>query len=431
MAMADDGDKSRSKGSGGPKGSSKEGAEPSKGKGKGKRADPFDEELAPKAKRVAQAPAGETGTRRDAPKAPTPKASVPKLDLKRHRPNGPRAEERAPDPPADETEPEAEPESETAGSAKAEKPRRRFSFRRRKDGEEEAEAEGRQVAPLDDYPPLDDGELDELDLPAPPRSPLRRPPWWAVLGGLCLVGAVVLALVGEYNTERYYLVCAGKKAAAHQGRGFPWPFGHQPMVGSQYSAVPLGSDAQCQTQEVDSEEELQSALLSLVLAEAQRLSLLHRASDLRSARRLVNQGFLLARNAKKQRARLVTLRAALDFQQGRVAMRELESALQSARRLFTSAKAHKTGHGKEVQAWIGLVDHLLDRLRRRLAGDPQAHAPVQVVPTPSGSGMTGPASPGTDAGAPVVVPPPKRPPPRPAPALVKPDAGVAGGGILL
>ncbi|MFH2007442.1 MAG: hypothetical protein ABI333_12730 [bacterium] len=424
--MADDGDKSRPEGSAGPKGKPQEGA-PSKSEPK--RVDPFDEDLAPRAPKGAGAPVDRKAGALPDGKAPSPEGA-PKPDAPRPSPARRGAEER----PETEAAPlEADARKDDDADAVAETPRRRFSFRRRPKGAQEDAVADRRVAPLDDYPPPDDGDLDELDLPAPPRSPLRRPPWWAVLGGVLLVGVVVLVLLGEYNTERYYLVCDGKKAAAHRGRGFPWPFGHQPMVGSQYRAVPLDADAQCQTQELDNEGELQSALLSLVITEAQRLSLLHRASDLGAARLLVNQGFLLAPNAKKQRALLVTIRAALDFQQGRVAMRELESALQSARRLFVSAKGHKTRHGKEAEAWIGLVDHLLDRLRRRLAGDPQAHAPVRVAPGPPRSSLFVPASPGVDGGVPVVVPLPMRPTPRPAPApvLVKPDAGVAGGGILL
>jgi hypothetical protein len=156
-----------------------------------------------------------------------------------------------------EEEPAAGLTEEEPAATEPEAPRRqRFSFRRR--SREVDDTAGSRAASLVEDGPQDD---DLADLPEPPR--FRRPPWWVLVGGLVLLLIVSSALYGEFNTERYFLVCSGSRVEAHRGRGFPWPFGHQPMLGSQYRPVALGGDAQCQTQEVDSEAELRHALLKL------------------------------------------------------------------------------------------------------------------------------------------------------------------------
>lgn len=313
-------------------------------------------------------------------------------------------------------------------------PRRsRFGFRRRR-AEAEDDPGRRPRRAAEDLADEELSEDDLADLPEPPR--FRRPPWWVLLGGLILVLIVSSALYGEFNTERYFLVCSGSRAEAHRGRGFPWPFGHQAMVGAQYRAVPLGGDAQCQTQELDSEAELRHGLLKLVLVEAERLSHRTRSADLARARRMINQGALLAKNYKKERARLAALRATLDFQQARVVMRELETTLDEARRLFTKAKGQSKQHATEAAAWIRLLDRMLDQLRRRIAGDPVPPRRVGEAPTPTPArpaGMTPSGPRPTVSGAPTPDPMKSDPtaPPRRATPQPPPDAGVPGGGILL
>jgi len=379
----------------------------SKGPGLDNRSDPFDEE--PPVKRRA-AREDERSHRR---------ASTPK-----------RAGGSAKKEPVGGTE-RSEPDA-----AEPEPPRRsRFGFRRRSRKESDDDG-GRRVASLtgDDLD-SDDFEDDDLaDLPEPPR--FRRPPWWVMVGGLVLVLIVSSALYGEFNTERYFLVCKGSRAEAHRGRGFPWPFGHQAMVGSQYRPVALGGDAQCQTQELDSEAEVRHALLKLLLVETERLSHKTRSDDLAKARQMINQGFGLARNYKKERRHLESLRASLDFAQARVVMRELETTLGEARRLFIKARRQSKRHDKEAKAWIRLVDRMVDQLRRRIAGDPQP--PVRVgAPRAAGSpGVMSRAPPRPDPSVPGSGPPDAmRPgpvaPPRRASPLAPPDAGVSGGGILL
>ena len=293
------------------------------------------------------------------------------------------------------------------------------------------------MAPLAQRPDLDD--LEPWDLPEPPRSALRRAPWWAwiVVGGIVIILGMVFA--GQYNADRFYLECSGSSAEGHRGRSFP-PWGHSAIKDARYRSVPLGADAQCQSQEMGGEDELQSALLQLTLTELKRLTLLSGEEELSTARRLVGQGFMLARGEKKARKKLEALRAALDFQQGQVVMRELQTTLLRARRLFQQVKVHQTPHTKEVDAWIKLVDLLLAKLRLRLAGDPTTPSPTPVPPptrvgpkpvAPSKAPATpDPPAVRVDAAAPLPTPPSMTPPPRrvepPAP-----DAGVSSGGILL
>ncbi len=301
-----------------------------------------------------------------------------------------------------------------------------------RDGERDDDFDDRDDD-LDDRDDFDDRD-DLSDLPDPPR--FRRPPWWMLLGGLILLLIVSSVLYGEFNTERYYLVCSGSKAEAHQGRGFPWPFGHQAMVGSQYRSIPLGGDAQCQTQELDSEAELQHALLKLLLVEAQRLSHKTRSGDLAKARQMINQGFGFAQNYKKERLQLEGLRATLDFQRARVVMRELETTLGEARRLFTRARRQSKQHDKEGKAWILVLDRMSILLRRRIAGDPVAPkrvgAPPAVVnPTAMSPEPARPMAPVSGSGAPDGMKPTESTEPRRVSPQAPVDAGVSGGGILL
>jgi len=370
-------------------------------------------------------------------KEPSIKGKAAGGDEGRRRPHGGAksaggsVDERPEDERPEDERPDAEPEA----------PRRRFGFLRRSGGarDDHVGDSGRRVASLRGDDPAEDDFDDDLDdLPEPPR--FRWPPWWAIAGGLILLVVVSLVLYGELNTERYFLVCSGSRAEAHRGRGFPWPFGHEAMVGSQYRAVPLGGDAQCQTQELDSEAELQHSLLKLLIVEAERLSHKTRSADLARARQMIGQGFGLARNYKKERRQLEVLRATLDFQRARVVMRELETTLGEARRLFSRAQGQSKPYRKESAAWIRVLDRMLVLLRRRIAGDPEQPRRVGAPPAP--------VKPGAMSATPdrPVVPAPRRvspdamgssatpnPPPRrvsPTPGAL-PDAGVSGGGILL
>jgi hypothetical protein len=116
-------------------------------------------------------------------------------------------------------------------------------------------------------------------------------------------------------------------------------------------------------------------------------------------------------------------------------MRELESTLGEARRLFTKARSQSKRYDKEAAAWIQLLDHMLDRLRRRIAGDPQPPERVGASPTPMARGAMSapprPVPPVSGSGAPDAMKPGTDTPPRRATPQAPPDAGVSGGGILL
>ncbi len=293
----------------------------------------------------------------------------------------------------------------------------------------------RRVASLDDYADLSDDEL--ADLPDLPPSALRRPPWWAVLLGLLLLTVVVFVFLGEYNSERYFIVCKGSKAEAHQGRGFPWPFGHRALQGPQYRAVPLSADTQCEPQELASEEELQQSLLLLVMTEVERRQHADKLKDLQRARRLVTQGLSLARRDKKRRKRLQVLRGILDLREGQLRLADVARELERTRRVFLRArKRARAAKGKPkevaaVQTAIDLVDHLLARIKAGSA-PPRPRPPTPVfIPPPRVEPPSVSTPDATDGG--VVAPrTPPRPAERPTPAIPSaPDAGVTGGGILL
>ena len=292
----------------------------------------------------------------------------------------------------------------------------------------------RRVASLDDLADLADSEL--VDLPDPPPSVLRRLPWWAVLGALFLVLVVALVIVGEVDGQRYYLVCRGNAAEAHQGRSFPWPFGHSALGGPLYRPVPLHEEAQCEPQELDSEDQLQQSLLALLYAEAERRRTVTKLAELRLARRLLTQGFGLARGDKTWVGRLQALGAHFDLKEGIFLLREMETSLVEARRLLFRARhprdAAKAGTTEDPELWIALVDHLLDRLRAGRAPSPREEIPLPV-PIPSRDATAPTSAPRAPASSPGLVPPPvplPEEPPRPAIPLL-PDAGVKGGGILL
>ncbi len=300
------------------------------------------------------------------------------------------------------------------------------------------------MASLDELSGLSDEELAEL--PDLPPSPLRRPPWWALLGILILVAVVVFVLLGEYNGSRYFLVCEGSAAEAHQGRGFPWPFGHKALSGPQYRAVPLGPETQCEAQELASEHELQRSLLQLVLAEVKRRRHVDELEELEEARRLVTQGLVLARGDKKARRRLESQRGALDLREGQLRLGDVRKSLLQIRRLFARARkrAEKQGQGvsvDEVDRVLGLVDHLLERIKKgRAPPPPRPPTRVAVPSSPSpplprpgtAPDATGSSDATVDAGAPPARRVAPTPDARPQPAIpLAPDASVSGGGILL
>jgi hypothetical protein len=273
--------------------------------------------------------------------------------------------------------------------------------------------------------PLEGSALE--DLPGLPAGPLYRPPWWVVLLGGIVVVAVTFAVLGQWNSERYYLVCSADTAEAHRGRGFPWPFGHSALEGLRYRPVPVGKESLCHTHEVETEEALRQALLRIVVAEAQRLGERGRTQDLDKVRQLVQQARLLGGGDPALRKILTGLEADLYLHEGRGFLRDTEEVLRRAQVAFEKARSLGGPQHRDVSLWIRLVEELVAALRRGLAADAAAGAgsraprPDEKV-TPPVAPRPLPAAPAPDAGA-----PPRSTTPLPTPG---PDAGV-GGGILL
>jgi hypothetical protein len=241
------------------------------------------------------------------------------------------------------------------------------------------------------------------------------------------VVAVSFAVLGQFNSERYFLVCSDGKAEAHRGRAFPWPFGHSRMEGLKYRPVEAGKESICHSHELETEEALRKALLGLVVNEAERLAQRARPEDLEKVRRLVDQGRLLVGGDPSVKETLNDLEADLYFNEGRTLLRETEESLRRSRGMFEKARAMEGSSAAEAKQWIRLIDELLGLLRRGIARDLAARPSVAA-----------------DAGAPTVrpvdatVPVPSRIPTAtdaglsvPTPLVTPgPDAGL-GGGILL
>jgi hypothetical protein len=266
----------------------------------------------------------------------------------------------------------------------------------------------------------------------PPRSVAEPPsppstarwlgvPVWGWLGGSVTLIGLLFLLMDLHNRDRYLLICHGSSVEAEQGRTLPWPFGSEPMGGTEYRPLQLLPETECRERVYSSPEELDRALLDLLLREVQSALARPSEANLRLARAQAAQAIELARSQRSKRTEGQKLLAEVAYREARFALSRSEDDLRAALSRFREAKRLAPDRFEDIDAWVAELEEVL----RSVSPSPSQLAhPRGLPPSP------GPSSP-------TAAPPPARPPDAgaakptaPAPA---PDAGAPGpgSGILM
>jgi hypothetical protein len=229
----------------------------------------------------------------------------------------------------------------------------------------------------------------------------KRPGKWRrrliVLLLLAVAAAVVWGL-GLRNHERYFLVCSPDRVEPQ--RGTEWPWGRDPMPGEAFAAVKIPPDAECTTRELGSREQLEVALLDLLIARAET-EMAQSAPKLDDINARVTQATHLVRGRPERRAKLARLSADLAYLRGQRGVEQAVAAVKAALAAFRDAQAQGATRGKDSEAW---AQHL-ERVLLQLAAPRPPEPTPRAAPLPASRPASAPALPRPDPGAPVPPPP--------------------------
>ena len=253
-------------------------------------------------------------------------------------------------------------------------------------------------------------------LPEPPRRSRRRV-FLAVALIVLAIGLGVGGVLSYFNHQRLYLACGDQDVRAERGRWFLW--GRAPLEGERWKSFEL--PGVCDSREVDSMSELESAFLELLVTRASAL-LAAENPDPETTEGLLEQGLSLARapEHKPQRAELERLRGDVEYWRGRAEITGAIERLKSARQHYDEAVKIGPRHAGDADRWVSFIDRLLERV----GAGPGGTIKEDEVEAP-GIDRDEPTVDAAPPATPVVIPDagPDRGP--------EPDAGVPRGGVLL
>lgn len=286
-------------------------------------------------------------------------------------------------------------------------------------GPEEAEAAPAPEAPEPSPDAGFTGTVAEAAGIAPPPQP-RRPRLsrrarffaLAAIALLCFIGAG--GVLSYLNSRQLYLVCGDQDVRAERGSFFPW--GRTAMEGERWK--PFKLPGACESRELDSELELETAMLELLVARASAL-LAAEAPELEEGEELIEQGLALARapEHKASRTELERLRGDIEYWRGRADITAAVERLRSARAHLDEAIKIGPRHANDADKWLPFIDRLVERAGSGPGAPIEADTgPIDLVESPSD---------GAPLATPVLIPDAG---PATAPAR---DAGVPAGGVLL
>lgn len=266
------------------------------------------------------------------------------------------------------------------------------------------------------------GQFDDETDPGPRR---RRYLGLTALGWLMViaVGLAVLLLVFDIrNRDRFLMVCQPNSVELHRGCTFPWPFGHELMVGPQFQPVEIPTEADCPRRVFDSQEEAELGFLDFITGQVQLALANPGTADLGRARRQVQQALLLTRDRRSLRKAAQKMQAELAYREGRSGLARVENEVRTALARFQEAQRLDGERWEDLDQWISHLELLL----RTVSPSPGGALPSSPFTAPP-AGM-GPVRPAPIPGLPTRLP---SVPPTSAPAA-SPDGGPpSGGGILM
>jgi hypothetical protein len=215
---------------------------------------------------------------------------------------------------------------------------------------------------------------------------------------LLTASGVALLFFDLQNRGRWVLVCNPDSVAMHRGRSLPWPFGHTPVGGEAYRAIPIAADADCRTRELHNEEAAAQSFIDLLLERVRAALESPATADLDRARRHLRQALLLTRIVPARRGEAEHMLADLSYHEGRAGLVRAENALRLALSRFQQAQRLSADRFEDLEDWISHLEEIL----RSISPSPISAAAGGFAPPP-GAPPTTPA--GAQASPPPVAPP--------------------------
>ncbi len=255
----------------------------------------------------------------------------------------------------------------------------------------------------------------------------------ALAGGIAaLLGVAALIVIGYFNSDHYVLACGAEQVTAERGRAFP-PWGTERLAGPAWQPIPIEPSSNCETREMTSRAELESAFAKTLFARIDRLLSGDGVKDIALAETLITQGLLISRTPARNemRSQLQRMRGDILYWQAADEARAAAERLRAAAEQFGAAAGFNPRHVRDAQAWANFLAELDTRLTRGPRGSnapaltPDASAPITA---PSGLDLTRDEG-SVDAEPGIALPPEEALPAAPDSQPI--DAGVPRGGVLL
>lgn len=248
--------------------------------------------------------------------------------------------------------------------------------------------------------------LSPSPAPSPsPSAPPRRPPaatfsdaddesesaakkrkWPIVVGLSALLGAVIAAfvLLGNANSQRYYLRCSAKYITAEQGNSFP-PWGTSRVSAPGFKPIAIPPNAECTPQATDSLTKLEDLYLASLVDQATRKLSGTSPGDIDAAQAELEQALLLTRSPERrdQRKDLERLLGDVTYWRAAAKVKSAATALEEAAKRFDEAAAARPRHASDATEWARFARDTASSLSGGPSGAGAPSSPPSGIPLPS------------------------------------------------
>lgn len=245
----------------------------------------------------------------------------------------------------------------------------------------------------------DDADADDSD-----ETATKKRKWPIVVGLSALLGAVIAAfvLLGNANSQRYYLRCSAKYITAEQGNSFP-PWGTERVSAPGFKPISIPPNAECTPQATDSLVKLEDLYLAALVDQATRKLSGTQPGDIDAAQAELEQALLLTRSPERrdQRKDLERLLGDVTYWRAAAKVKSAASALEDAAKRFDEAAAARPRHASDASEWARFARETAGALSSGPSGAGAPQSPPSGVPLP---GARPTAPPGV--ALPIEMPPP-------------------------
>jgi hypothetical protein len=244
----------------------------------------------------------------------------------------------------------------------------------------------------------------------------------ALLGAL--IGAFIL--LGNANSQRYYLVCSAKTITAEHGNSFP-PWGTSRISGAAWKPIAIPPNAECTPQSTDSITQLESLYLDALITQSTTKLSGSVPGDIDEAEAQLDQAMLLTRSPERrdQRKELERLLGDVTYWRAAAKVKSASKELEEAAKRFDEAATKRPRHASDASEWATFVRSTASALTAGPSGSGAPQLPPSGVPLPTRE----PAPPGV--ALPIEMPPSASASDAGVPDIDAAQSNLPSGGVLM